>query len=200
MKKENVLIIFIKNPEPGKVKTRLGASIGEIKAYRIYKKLLEHTRNISLSTELHRQLWYSSFVDHTDEWNPKQFEKHLQKGKDLGERMKNAFEHVFNEGYKHVVIIGSDCPELTPDILEEAFETLKVCDIVIGPSEDGGYYLLGMNQFISGFFTDINWSTNTVFDETIQTAAELDLHYRTLPVLNDIDNADDLIKSDLSDE
>lgn len=196
---ENALIIFIKNPEPGKVKTRLGAAIGDQKAYRVYKQLLAYTLKMTRKVEVTRQLWYSSFINHHDEWKPPVFQNYLQQGDDLGMRMKNAFARAFDEGFRRVVIIGSDCPDLTEGIIKKAFKNLETTDVVIGPSEDGGYYLLGMNEFIPALFEDINWSTDSVLEETRKKFKNLNLKSIMLPVLNDVDTADDLKKSGFTD-
>lgn len=192
-----VLLIFIKNPELGKVKTRLAKSIGEDKALQVYKELLKKTILAAGKTDARRQVWYSSFIDHEDEIAPDAFEKYLQTGRDLGERMKNSFQKVFEEGINRAVIIGSDCPELDESIIENAFDRLKEFDLVIGPSEDGGYYLLGMNRLNESLFEDIEWSTESVYESTIEKANKKELNVFELPILNDIDNLEDLKKSSI---
>src|SRR5690554_4685236 len=161
MDNKKALIIFIKNPEPGKVKTRLAKTIGNKSALAIYKRMLRHTMNVSLQLKVNRQVWYSSFVDKSDNWNSSRFKKYLQTGDNLGERMKNAFAQAFRENYKQVVIIGSDCPELSARLLDDAYRALQASDLVIGLAEDGGYYLLGMKTFQPQLFTDIPWSTHS---------------------------------------
>src|SRR6056297_979813 len=195
---KNLLIIFIKNPVAGEVKTRLGASIGSTNALQIYKKLLLHTQETAVQVECDRQLWYSSMIDRRDSWSSEQFDKKLQDGSNLGERMSVAFREAFEDGYEKVVIIGSDCADLSPDHIEDAFQTLHTNDAVIGPSEDGGYYLLGLNEYRPEIFSEIEWSTPSVFEETKRHFEQLGLTYRTLEVLNDIDTIEDLKQSDLS--
>lgn len=192
-----VLLIFIKNPELGKVKTRLANSIGEFKALQVYKKLLKKTLHVAGKTDVRRQVWYSSFIDLEDEIDSDSFEKYLQSGSDLGGRMKNSFQQVFDEGVDRAVIIGSDCPSLNEKIIENAFDRLEENDLVIGPSEDGGYYLLGMSRFFETLFDDIEWSTESVLKATLQKAKKNELRVYQLPVLNDIDNIEDLKKSSL---
>jgi len=116
----------------------------------------------------------------------------LQNGNDLGERMKNAFNVIFDKDYNQIAIIGTDCPELTTDILKDAFKTLKTTDLVLGPAHDGGYYLLGMKQLHASLFEKINWSTNTVLAETHGKCEALQLNYALLPTFRDIDRAEDL--------
>jgi len=195
---KNLLIIFIKNPVAGEVKTRLGASIGSTNALQVYKKLLSHTREIAVQVKCDREIWYSSMIDRRDSWNSDLFEKKLQQGRNLGVRMSGAFQQAFEAGYEKAVIIGSDCPELEPQHIEDAFDALRSQDAVIGPSEDGGYYLLGMKKYTPEIFSDIEWSTSSVFEETKRHFEQLGLTCKTLEVLNDIDTIEDLKKSDLS--
>ena len=107
--------------------------------------------------------------------------------------MSNAFSYTFQKGYDRVVIIGTDCPELTAGILMNAFAYLNNHDVVIGPAADGGYYLLAMKQHYSALFKNINWSTETVLEETLEICMENNLNYTLLPVLHDVDEERDLI-------
>lgn len=197
---ENLLLIFIKNPEPGKVKTRLAAAIGNQRALQIYLKLLAQTLDAAQGVKTNKQVWYSSFVDADDFILKQDFEKKLQQGKNLGERMLNAFVVGFEEGYKNIVIIGSDCPDVTSDILEQAFDELNKHDMVIGPSADGGYYLLGMKKMYKEIFADIDWSTEYVLDQTKEKGESMSLRISFLPELNDIDTIEDLKAAGLNDE
>ena len=196
MDDKKLLMIFVKNPEKGKVKTRLAASVGNDKAYNIYIKLLEYTIETAGRVWADKQIWYSSFIDENDGFGGEGFEKKLQFGNDLGKRMSNAFRHGFDEGYGKIVIIGSDCPGLTNDIAEKAFRELESYDAVIGPSEDGGYYLLGMNRYYPGLFRQIEWSTEVVMKETVSKFEEKNINFTKLEKLNDIDTLRDLEKSD----
>lgn len=195
---ENVLLIFIKNPKKGRVKTRLAEDIGSSKALDVYQQLLKITKSITDQLKVDRQVWYSDFIDNNDIWSDGGYAKRLQSGDDLGERMKEAFRQAFASEYEKVVIIGSDCAEMTPQILEQSFQALDDADIVIGPSKDGGYYLLGMSFFYPDLFADIKWSTPTVYDRTISKITTMNLPMHTLPVLNDIDNEEDLLQSEVS--
>jgi len=186
---KNALIIFIKNPQAGKVKTRLAASLGAEKALEIYLDLLQHTRRAALELTAKRYLFYSDFVDEKDEWQAADFFKKAQVGIDLGERMKNAFSEVL-PGHEKAVIIGSDLPGMTGEILAEAFSKLDHADFVIGQAEDGGYYLLGMKEFQPAVFQEISWSTPLVFEQTIHHIQRLG-SFSLLPVLADIDTAAD---------
>lgn len=185
------LIIFIKNPVLGKVKTRLAAGIGDHRALEVYMQLLEITRGVALKVNCTRNVFYSDEIV-SDDWEDDKFNKFVQEGEDLGERMKNAFEQVFALGAKKAVIIGSDCPQLTSAIVQEAFVKLDACDVVVGPASDGGYYLLGMKLMHVSLFNEMEWSTDRVRTETLQRIVQQQLTYSLLPVLTDIDTAQDL--------
>jgi len=184
------LIIFIKNPKKGKVKTRLAKTLGENQALLIYKALLQHTRNIALQINATCYLFYGQFIDNEDDWSEKNFQKRLQTGADLGARMQRAFHEVLQKHDK-AIIIGSDCATLTPDMVNDAFSKLEKHSFVIGPAEDGGYYLLGMQNYTPSVFENMEWSTESVFKETIQKIENLNKEYYLLPTLSDIDNEED---------
>lgn len=187
----NTLILFIRNPVRGKVKTRLAASIGNEKALEIYRFLLDHTRRTALEVEAQRMLFYSENITQNDEWDEAFFEKHLQHHGDLGERMHQAFQKAFEAGTQKVVIAGSDCPELDADILNQAFDLLDTHDTVLGPSDDGGYYLLGLKTPAPELFENMVWSTETVAAETLTRLKNTGKSCALLPVLNDIDTEED---------
>lgn len=197
---KNLLTVFIKNPVAGNVKTRLAASIGDLNALHVYKSLLAYTREVSLNVNCDRQVWYSSKIDRRDSWSPKEFTKKLQRGDDLGERMAMAFREGFKDGYEKIVIIGSDCAALTSNHIEKAFNSLDQYDAVLGPSEDGGYYLLGLTIFSEEFFKNIEWSTPAVFDSTKRIFKKHEISCQILEELNDIDTIDDLRQSSLKIE
>lgn len=188
-------MVFIKNPEAGNVKTRLAASVGNEEALQVYLRLLNYTIEVSKNLNADKQVWYSSFIDKNDNIPGSRFQKKVQSGSDLGERMTFAFEKAFGESYKKVVIIGSDCPGITVQLLEKAYSTLESKDLVVGPSEDGGYYLLGMNAFYPELFSGIKWSTGQVLSQSLSVARKIKLDVHKLPVLNDIDTEEDLRNS-----
>jgi rSAM/selenodomain-associated transferase 1 len=189
---KRLLIIFYRNPELGKVKHRLAVTIGEERALAIYLLMAAHARRISLAVPVDKVVYYSEFIDSEDNWLNQDFQKRLQRGGDLGEKMKQAFEESFKSGYESVCIIGTDCLELTENILQEAFDALKHKDAVIGPAADGGYYLLGMNRFISNVFDNKKWSSSSVCSDTIRDLNHLHCSYHVLPTLHDVDNESDL--------
>ena len=194
---ENALIIFVRNLEKGKVKSRLAKDIGDNKALDVYKYLLQHTRNVAIGTRCSHFVFYSDYVHVNDVFDDDCFTKAIQRGDELGERMINAFEHVFHLGCKIICIIGSDCYELQSEHISEAFQQLKSNDVVVGPTIDGGYYLLGMKQLHQPVFQSKEWGTSSVYDDTIADLKQANLSYSSLPTLNDIDLVDDLLKTDI---
>jgi len=189
----SVLLIFIKNPRRGYVKTRLARTVGEDAALRIYHYLLEQTRRAASAVQARRLLFYSDVIEPEDAWPETDFEKRVQSDGDLGARMEQAFREVFAEGAQNVGIIGSDCPALDGDMLETAFRQLEETDFVIGPTPDGGYYFLGMRAFEPSVFQGIAWSTETVLAQTLAIIQKLSKTVSLLPVLSDIDTETDWI-------
>ncbi len=186
------LIIFVRNPVLGKVKTRLAETLGTENAVKIYQKLLQHTHDITIDFAADKYIFYADYINNDDLWENEIYYKEMQTGLDLGERMKNAFELLFDKGYKEIAIIGSDCYELTAEILVNAFDQLKNIDVVIGPATDGGYYLLGMNIFIPQLFEKKYWSSGTVLSETINEIHNYNYSFYQLQVLNDVDEEKDV--------
>jgi hypothetical protein len=188
------LIILVKNPELGKVKTRLAATEGDENALFIYKKLLEYTKDITANLEVDVFVYYSDFIDNNDLWSSSKYSKRLQKGNNLGERMNTAFKEVFKAGYDKVIAIGSDCIELTSNIITNGFTSLENTNCTIGPAVDGGYYLIGLNQFESVIFEDISWSTDVVLKQTKEQLRKVNFTLHELVTLNDLDTIEDLNK------
>lgn len=186
-------MIFVKNPVPGKVKTRLAKDVGKEKAAEYYKKLLMLTRNVARKSDADKWLWYGDFINIDDLWPIGIFEKKIQNGATLGDRMRKAFYDAFEAGYKKVLIIGSDCPEMSTEILEGAYKALDEHEVVIGPAHDGGYYLLGMQHYYN-LFDNVKWSTETVLKETLAKTGTMNLEVKILEELTDIDTIEDLKK------
>jgi rSAM/selenodomain-associated transferase 1 len=196
---KSAIIILIRNPVLGRVKTRLAADIGDFNALSVYKSLLSYTRDITKCIDSTRLLFYSDFIDYNDDWEDQVYEKYVQSGNDFGEKMLNTF-NIALAHHKLAVIIGSDCFELSSDIIELAFKKLKNLDVVLGPAKDGGYYLMGLKKVYPELFQDKNWSTNSVISETINTVKNLELSYSLLPLLGDIDTLQDLKASKLYEQ
>ena len=188
-KSRNLLLIFTRNPELGKVKKRLAAETGDEAALKVYKFLLKHTAEITRELAADKQVYFSETIEKGQFWD-ESYERKLQRGQDLGERMKNAFQEGFEAGYKNIIIIGSDLYDLNRHDLEEAFEALEHLDYVIGPAKDGGYYLLGMKTLNLKLFRNKAWSTASVFEETVKDMGRKRVN--KLPERNDIDYLEDL--------
>jgi uncharacterized protein len=190
---QNALIIFIKNPQLGKVKTRIAKELGDDVALMIYRDLLKITQNATKQANCQRIVFYSDFIDESDEWDNSLYNKQLQQGDDLGERMKNAFAFVFkNSDAKYAVIIGSDCPNLTAWHIDKAFIELRTHDFSLGPAQDGGYYLLGMKELHEEIFEDKRWSTSTVLADTHNQISRMRKSCYFLPSLADVDTIEDI--------
>ena len=183
-------MILTRNPELGKCKTRLAATVGDRAALEIYQFLLQHTVSLTKHLKVEKWVYYSEEIWEDDMWDNAHYQKKLQVGKDLGERMQNAFKEGFQAGFEKVIIIGSDMYNLAQTDLEEAFSKLETHDYVVGPAEDGGYYLLGMKSLNEALFRDKEWGTDTVLADTLQNlkTARVGL----LPERNDIDYYEDI--------
>ena len=190
---KNLLLIFTRNPELGKCKTRLAATIGDESALEIYKFLLAHTVKITSNLNLAKQVYYSVRVRENDIWDSLLYAKKKQIGSDLGERMANAFQAGFADGFEKICIIGSDLFDLSQEDIEQAFAKLDTNDVVIGPALDGGYYLLGLKVMNANIFKDKNWGTATVMKDTLEDLKNLKIHL--LEARNDVDVYED-IKND----
>ncbi len=186
---KKALILFVRKPEKGKVKTRIAKDLGDDIALEVYKKLLQHTKQVTQNFEGDKFVFYAGGIVANDWWNA--CTKREQAPGDLGERMHTAFEELFGLGYANIVIIGSDCYELTTAILTQAFYALQQRDVVVGPSADGGYYLLGLKQPFAEIFADIAWSTETVCSETLRRIEHNGRTVAMLPMLHDVDTAED---------
>ncbi len=187
-----LLIIFVKNPLPGKVKTRLAKTVGEHKALEIYLQLLKYTVHITSDAACDKAVFYSDFIEENDCWPGGKYKKQVQQGIDLGGRMLQAFTWAFQQRYGQVVIIGSDCPQLSTSIIQESFEQLQAHDVVIGPAADGGYYLLGMKKLLPDLFSNKTWSSASVLTDTITDLQRLGVSFKQLPTLHDVDEEKDL--------
>ncbi len=189
------IILFVKYPVEGKVKTRLAKTVGNTIATKLYRLFAESI--FSFTSDINTSYKYIFFSEKNEEslirkWIGKKYFYVSQDGDDLGERMKNAFRLVFSHGAKKTIIIGTDIPDLSKEIIEESIDKLDKSDLVIGPSPDGGYYLLGIKKYQPFLFDGITYSTNTVLQETIKKAKDNGLTYHTLDLLADIDNEEEL--------
>lgn len=192
MLRKKALIILVKNPIPGKTKTRLAATVGNDKALKMYGILTRWTANQAAALkDVSVYVYYSNQTVETDEWSQPNFVKRVQRGDDLGARMEHAIAEVFNDGQEKVIIIGTDCPGVTTTYLQEAFAMLNDANIVLGPALDGGYTLLGMKTQPAPLFTGVDWSTEKVASQTIALAEQSNLTVKQLAPLSDIDYVED---------
>ncbi|MDO7854725.1 TIGR04282 family arsenosugar biosynthesis glycosyltransferase [Hymenobacter convexus] len=193
----NHLLVFAREPVLGRVKTRLAADIGPEAALAVYRELLGITAAAVTAAQVPATVWLAEAPALADATQPRPewpgLPWHVQPATEsLGERMTHAFGEAFAAGATRVVIIGTDCPGLTTELLQAAFEALETHEMVIGPADDGGYYLLGLRNLQPALFANKNWSTATVLPDTLADAARLGLSVAQLPVLHDVDSGQDL--------
>lgn len=189
----NKLIILAKNPVLGKAKTRIGKEKGDELALAIYHRLLQHTRDTALETKAEKIVYFSDFIDSSEFWPIVSFRKKLQVPGNLGTKMRVVFDNELEENGK-VIIIGSDCAEISTSDLNYAFELLIENDVVLGPAEDGGYYLIGMNKLHAELFLEMPWSQSNLLEKTLESTRILKLKVNLLPKKSDIDYYEDWVK------
>jgi uncharacterized protein len=196
MHSDRLIILFIKAPLPGSVKSRLAAGIGPEAAAHLYRRFILDTVDVLVETGYGVRICYfpPDAAGLVAEMVGREWALLPQAGADLGERMANAFHDVFSAGYERAVLVGSDIPELNHAIITEAFDALERNDAVLGPAADGGYYLIGFRKesMAPGAFHGIAWSTAAVFEETKRILEAESLRVHVLPMLHDMDSAEDL--------
>ena len=188
------LLIFLKYPTPGLVKTRLAASIGERAASDVASACAELTL-ARLARFREAAILYldpPEALAPTRAWLGPDWRLRPQHGPTLGERLAAAFAEAFDEGAHRVIAIGTDSPWLEPHEIETAFNVLEQAELTVGPTEDGGYYLLGLSQPQPRLFEGILWGTTSVYADTLAQAARLGLRVQTLRLGYDLDRVDDL--------
>jgi uncharacterized protein len=193
----NALVILTKTPQPGQSKTRLVPPLSYTDAADLARALL-----IDQLDNLARFDGARLFIAFTPEktagffeaFSAQGFTCFAQRGQSLGERMRRAFEHLFASGFENIILIGSDLPALPLRFFHQAYACLEksAADVVLGPSADGGYYLVGMNRMIATIFDDIGWSGDDVLAQTIHKLEDRGLKHELLPEWYDIDTAKDL--------
>jgi uncharacterized protein len=196
------LIIFTRYPEPGKVKTRLIPALGAAGAALLHQQMARHTikqaRALQQIIAVTIEVWFTGGNQVLmQNWLGKDLTFQEQPPGDLGDRMSFAVQNACDRGYTAVVIIGTDCPDLSATLLEQSFQMLKTNVLTIGPATDGGYYLIGLQRSVPELFTGITWSTPTVLQETLKIAEDLQLMPTLLPCLQDIDVPQDLTHFDI---
>lgn len=192
--KTKLLIIFARVPEAGKVKTRLAAAVGDEAACEIYRGFTDVTVRRFSGRGYDTRIDYSPSGRAGKDYFSRRYAGVAnvpQRGGDLGARMHNAFVAAFKEGYESVCIIGTDSPDLPAGYVSRGFRLLEKRDAVFGPSEDGGYYLIGLSKPAPTLFKKMEWSCATVMEETVRRARDLKMSFSTLPVWKDVDCAED---------
>ncbi|MCH7727636.1 MAG: TIGR04282 family arsenosugar biosynthesis glycosyltransferase [Planctomycetes bacterium] len=188
--------IFAKYWEPGKVKTRLGAQIGQGRASRLYRAFLDTTlarlaqvaqRRVLAFTPSERQEDFAQLADNAWVVEP-------QSNGDLGHRMWRYFEAAFAAGARRVVLLGSDSPTVTLELIQQAFDHLEESEVVLGPTHDGGYYLVGAAGGAPPIFDNISWSSSTVWQQTVERLHDAGCSYAELPKWYDVDDRNDLLR------
>lgn len=192
----DAILVFVRAPERGRVKTRLAAEIGDDAALRVYRRLAEHAvaEARSLGTEVTVRIHHTPADggDAVRAWLGPEAEYLPQADAELGERMRAAFEAAFAAGHRRVVIIGSDLPGLSAEVLRRAFGLLDAHPAVLGPAADGGYYLLGLREMAPGVFDGVPWSTGRVLAVTLERLRAAGCEPALLETLRDVDEAADL--------
>lgn len=199
LKSQTALIVFVKKSVPGQVKTRLAKTIGNEQAARVYEHLLTYTSQLSIEVKnVTVLIFHDELPDSLPlKWKP--FENRTQSTGNLGAKLLAAFKECFDCGFQRVICIGSDCISIQPSDINEACTVLEHSDVVFGPATDGGYYLIGMNQWVPQIFEDMPWSQSSLLQYTLEKCKSTNHTYHLLRELSDIDTAEDLIhlKSEL---
>lgn len=196
MSVDRCVILFVKLPEKGRVKSRLARDMGWDLVLRLYESMVLDTIDLLKRAAAPFVICFDppGSLDRVQRWLGPEYSYVPQTGGDLGERMEQAFVRAFREGMNRVVLIGSDIPGLDSSLIHDAFAALASHDAVVGPATDGGYYLVGFkkNTFEPGIFHDMIWSTETVFSETIDRLRGRSWKVHVLPQCQDADTKEDL--------
>jgi uncharacterized protein len=190
-----VVLIFVRAPRIGRVKTRLAADVGAEAALLVYRSLAEQVvRQARRLRGARIRVHYTPAGAEAEirAWLGADLEYVVQAEGDLGTRLTAAFNQAFQEGFERVVVVGSDVAELRAEHLERAIGSIAEDTVVVGPAADGGYWLLGLASPAPGLFAGIDWSTEHVLGQTLDRAAEASLAVVRLDTLTDVDRADDL--------
>ena len=195
---DKVLIIFVKYPQAGRVKTRLAKSIGKDKAACLYKEFVQDTISQTRSSRYRQVIFYTpkNKRQEISQWLGNDLSYYSQEGKDLGQRMYKAFDLILKVASSQAVIIGSDSPLINKRNIARAFKVLERKDCVIGPAQDGGYYLLGLKKPNKDIFKNIDWSTDRVLNQTLKLLTNRKISYSLIEPGFDVDTAEDLARLD----
>jgi rSAM/selenodomain-associated transferase 1 len=194
MRSTNALCLFIKSPRLGQVKTRMQPEIAPKDALRLYRAMVEDLLDRlrrGAKFDLHLFFWPPHCGGDIEEWLGDRYGYLPQEGGDLGERMYNALRWAHEHQYHNIVIVGGDIPMLGANTIAKAFDCLRASDVVLGPTPDGGYYLIGMKHARRDLFTGIPWSTNRVYEDTLEKMRRLELSFSELDAMDDLDTFED---------
>jgi rSAM/selenodomain-associated transferase 1 len=187
---KQAIIVFQKNPKEGHTKTRLAATIGHTNAMIVYTELVRHVHSIVKLFSCEKFIFFSDFIEEDIRWAD--YQCRVQSNDDLGSRMKNALDEVFEEGFESAILVGTDCYHLSEAIIGEALTSLLNSDYCLGPALDGGYYLIGAKKTDDEVFLKKEWSTETVFLEAQESIQQIQKILHILPMLSDVDTEEDL--------
>ena len=187
------IALFAKPPEPDRVKTRLSPALPAELACDLYRAMLGDALETAAEAEVDERIVYWSEGIGRD-LVPKAFSSRIQRGADLGARLAEAFAELLQDPKARAVIMGADCPELGAATLTSALAALESNDLVLGPTRDGGYYLIGLRRPAPRLFEGIAWSTERVLEQTLERARATGLTYVTLSELEDVDTAEALVR------
>ena len=185
---KDALIILVHDSVPYDIKSGKDDIITDNESIGMRKQLFMHTHRITVDINADKFLFIKESSSDDDIWIKGDYIKRLQRGRGLGEKMTNAFETVFSLGYSKVIMIGSDSIEIEIDHLKHAFNYLDNYDIVIGPAQEGGYYLIGMKKMHSVLFRYKAWNTPILLQQTLGDIAKLRLTYHLQQVLSDVED------------
>jgi len=196
-KEQCAIIVMTRYPEAGKVKTRLIEHLGVEGTTYLHQKMAEYTISTleplrDIQTADLRIFFSGGSTEKMENWLGEGLEYRPQQGENLGSRMTHAFEHIFAAGYNRAVMLGTDCPDIEGATIVKALKCLRSADVVLGPAEDGGYYLIGLNEIAPELFRNIDWGSAKVLNQTVEIVKNLNLTPAYLPPLRDIDTPDDL--------
>jgi hypothetical protein len=202
---KKALLVFAKCPQPGVVKTRLVPPLLPEDAAELYRRMLcDVMAKVKLLHNVERYLFYEDGKKAREYFAKRATSMSCfpQEGRDLGERIADAFRTVFAMGHHAAVVIGTDSPDLPVSYINTAFGLLESgeCEAVFGPSEDGGYYLVGITRLYRELFIDVPWSSERVMSESLKRAKEIGLTISLLPTWHDVDIAADLERPELLEE
>ncbi len=191
------VIVFSRFPVPGQTKTRLIPALGPEGAANLQRRMTEHTlyrvRRVETEQGCSVEVRYDGADRRTvRDWLGDHFILRHQGGGDLGQRMARAVRDAFQAGMRRVIVVGTDCPGLTTGYMKEALSSLEGHIAVLGPANDGGYYLIGLNRYIPELFEGVDWGTAQVLEQTLARAARLGIESKLLALLDDIDRPEDL--------